>query len=331
MTILRAGILGCGDFANRHAQILTQLPEEVALVAFCDRNEWKARAFEEKYAPGQAQVYTSYRSMFNRAKLDFVVICLPPYGHTDEVELAAEHNIHVMIEKPIALTSEKGWQMVEAVEKANIKTQVGFMFRFGEAVEHLKQLTLQGNPIGLMSARYFCNALHAAWWRDKEKSGGQVLEQAIHLFDLMRYLIGEPVSVYSRQENLFHQEMEDYTIEDVSASVISFQHGGLGIVYATNGAIPGKWIHGDYHVVAKNLTVDFQNANNATFYYTDKPDQPPAPINSDRDFRLHQTQDFLNAIRTNGETRTPMREGAKTLDLVLAAVRSNQSRGEIRL
>ncbi len=330
--MIRAGILGCGDFANRHAQILTQLPQEVELVAFCDRNGWKTQAFQEKYAP-HAMTFTHHRQMFDHAHLDAVFICLPPHGHTDEVEQAAAHGIHILIEKPIALTSEQGWQMVEAAEKATIKTQVGFMFRFGEAVEHLKTLIEQGKTgtVGLMSARYFCNALHADWWRDKTKSGGQLLEQAIHLFDLMRYLLGDAVTVYSRQENLFHHAMPDYTIEDVSTSIISFANGGLGMVYATNGAIPGKWIHGDYQVVAQNLTAEFQSCNRATFYPTHQPDHPPTVIESERDFRMAQTLDFLTAIRTNGNTRTPIREGAKTLDLVLAAVQSNQQRGEIKL
>jgi predicted dehydrogenase len=332
MSILRAGILGCGDFANRHAEILTKLPEQVELVAFSDRNEWKAQEFAEKYTENRAAVFTDHHALLDQAKLDFLYICVPPYGHTDEVELAAEHGVHLLIEKPIALTSEKGWQMVEAAEKAGIKTQVGFMLRFGEAVEYLKKRLDSGEigSIGLMSGRYFCNSLHSNWWRMKDKSGGQLLEQAIHIYDLMRYLAGDAVAVYSRQENLFHQDTPDYTIEDVSASVISFKNGGLGVVYATNNAIPGRWIQ-DYRVVAQKMTVDFTNVNEAVFYPTEAPNQKPLKVTSERDFRLHQTLDLLNAIQTGGETRTPLREGAKSLDLVLGAVKSNEKRGEIAL
>jgi hypothetical protein len=69
----------------------------------------------------------------------------------------------------------------------------------------------------------------------------------------------------------------------------------------------------------------------ATFVFTAEPEREPLTIASDKDFRLAQTQDLLDAIRTGGETRTPLREGAKTLDLVLGAVRSNEQRGEIGL
>lgn len=331
MNPLRVGILGCGDFANKHAQIILDLKDEAQLVAFCDRNEWKARAFAQKYA-ADADVCTDYHVLFDQARLDMVIVVLPPYGHSDEVQRAADAGVHILMEKPIALTSEHAWQMVEAVEKAGVKSQVGFMFRFGEAIERFKAMQAAGQTgaIGLMTARYFCNALHAPWWRMRDKSGGQVVEQVVHVFDLLRYLMGDPVSVYSRQENLFHQDVPDYTIEDVSATIVGFNNGGLGVVYATNNAIPGKWIN-DYRVVAHHLVADFQNANNATFTQTGQPGNPIITVESARDVYRSLTLDLIQAIHTNGETRTPMREGAKSLDLVLAARRSAETRAEVAL
>jgi predicted dehydrogenase len=330
--MLRAGILGCGDFAGRHAAIIATLPERVLPVAFCDRNEWKARALRKKFAGGAGAVFTGHREMFEQARLDVVLICLPPYGHTDEVELAARHGVHFLIEKPIALNSEQAWRMVEVAEAARLKTQVGFMLRFGEAVERLHALQQSGRagPVALMSGRYFCNALHAPWWRQREKSGGQLLEQVIHILDLARYLGGEPRAVFSRQANLFHRDVPDYTSEDVSATLIHFANGGLGVIYATNNAIPGKWIH-DYRIVAKRLTADFKNANQATIVLTDDPTAPPIEVESSRDFRREQMIDLLDAIERGGDTRTPIREGAKTLDLALAACRSAAEGREVVL
>src|SRR5919106_4111518 len=201
MKRLHTAILGCGGFANRHAQNLIALSEEIELAAFCDHHDYNAREFSEKYTEGKASIFTDPQDMFEKAGLDLVVICLPPFAHTDEVELAAQHGVHILIEKPIALSSEHAWHMVQAAETTSIKTQVGFMFRFGTAIERLKGLMASGEigAAGLMSARYFCNSLHAPWWRDRSKSGGQLVEQVIHMVDLMRYLVGEPISVYSRQ------------------------------------------------------------------------------------------------------------------------------------
>jgi predicted dehydrogenase len=328
---LRVGILGCGGFAHVHAKIVTSLPEEAQLVAFSDRNDYKVQAFREQYAP-EAGTFTDHYQMFEQANLDLLISCLPPAGHTDEVQLAAQGGVHILIEKPIALDSDQAWAMVEATESAGVKTQVGFMFRFGEAVERFKTLQAEGKtgPVALMMGRYFCNALHAPWWRMKDKSGGQVVEQAIHLFDLVRYMAGDAVGVYSQQANLFHQDVPDYTSEDTSATVVRLKHGGMGMIGATNNAIPGKWIS-DYRLVAQRLTAEFANANNAVFTYTDQPDNPTETIESSKDFRLALMLDLINAIRTDGETRIPMREGALSLDLVLGAGRSSELRAEVAL
>jgi predicted dehydrogenase len=332
MKRLRTAILGCGGFARVHVKNLISLSDEIELTAFCDHHDDNACEFSKEYTAGKGSIFTDHREMFEKAGLDLVVICLPPFAHANEVEVAAQHGVHILIEKPIALSSEHAWQMVEAAENAHIKTQVGFMFRFGTAIERLKELITSSEvgPVGLMSARYFCNSLHAPWWRDRTKSGGQLVEQVIHMVDLMRYLMGDAISVYSRQENLFHREVQDYTVEDVSATVFGFQGGAIGVIYATNGAIPGKWIN-DYRFVAQRLTAEFSNANNALLHFTAETPVRTETIQSEKNIHLAELQDLLTAIRTDGQTRTPLREGAKSLDMALAATHSAETRQEVSL
>ncbi len=332
MPPLRTAILGCGGFTHRHAAILASLPEEVELVGFCNRTIAKAEAYARQYTGGRAPVFADHHAMLETLDLDLLVINLPPYAHTDAVELAAARGTHIFIEKPIALTSEKAWQMVECVERAGVKTQVGFQLRFGAAVEKVKALIASGQSglPGLMAARYFCNSLHSEWWRQRHLSGGQLVEQVIHMVDLMRYLMGEPVSVFSRQANLFHQHIPGYTVEDVSATTMTFPGGALGVIYATNGAIPNRWIN-DYRLVAGNLTVDFSDANHAVLTYTAQEGAPTETIASEQDMYRLEWLDLIAAIRTGGETRTPMREGARSLDLALAATRSATEGCEVKL
>ncbi len=332
MRKLRAGILGCGSIAHKHAEAALALGDQVELVAFCSRDESKAGAFAEQYTAGQGSVFTDYDAMFDQAQLDLVIICLPPFAHQDEVERAAAHGAHILIEKPIALDSEQAWRMVAAAEGAKIKTQVGFIYRFGEAVEQFKARLDGGaiGPVGLMAASYFCNSLHAPWWRDRAKSGGQLVEQLIHLFDLMRHLVGQPTYVYSRQADQFHRAVPGYSIEDVSATIVEFTNGALGVVYATNGAVPGQWVK-EWRVVTSELLAEFTNWNHATFISTDAPDRPPERVNSQRNVFYSQLQDLVTAIQMDGETRTPLREGARSLDLVLAAIQSNRTHAPVTL
>ncbi|MDI7277056.1 MAG: Gfo/Idh/MocA family oxidoreductase [Anaerolineae bacterium] len=328
---LRAGILGCGGIANRHAQVLAGLPE-VTLVAFCDQERTRAEDYSVKYAQGQAAAYQDYREMFDDAGLDLVYICLPPYAHAAEVAEAARRGVHVFIEKPIALDSQQAWRMVEAAESAGIRSQVGFMYRFGEAVERLKQAMEQGTagPPALMVGTYYCNHLHAPWWRDGSKSGGQVVEQIIHLFDLARYLLGEPRTVYARLANLFHRDVPGYTAEDVSGTIISFDSGALATIAATNNAIPGQWLC-RFDVVARHLTAFFSDVNRAVLVRTDQPGDPGETIASEKDVFLAESLDLIRAIRQGRPTRTPLREGALSLDLVLAAAYSAREGREVAL
>ena len=268
MKPLRTAIIGCGGIANAHAERLAGLAD-VQLVGFCDRVAERAMTFNQRYAGDQAQVYEDYERMYEALDLDLVYICLPPFAHDREVELACQRGIHFLIEKPIALTMELAESMATWVEESGVKAQVGFMYRHGEAVGWLKAHIQDADVAdrGFLTARYACNSLHSEWWRDRSKSGGQVVEQVIHLFDLARFLLGEPVRVYSMQENLFHRDVEDYTVEDASGTVVRFHSGSIGVFAATNGAIPNRWEY-DLRVVVPGLTADFENANQAVFHHT---------------------------------------------------------------
>ena len=134
---LRTAILGCGGFAHRHAQNINELPDDTRLVAFCDQVPGNAQLYSERYTNGKAPTYTDFHDMLDHEDLDLLVIALPPFAHTDEVEVAASRGVHLLMEKPIALSMDHAWRMVRAVEAAGVKTQVGFMWRFGEAIESI--------------------------------------------------------------------------------------------------------------------------------------------------------------------------------------------------
>jgi predicted dehydrogenase len=326
MADFRVGLIGCGGIAHMHATVLTGLKGRTQLVAFCDVAQERAEEYNQKYAAGKGAVYTDFNRMFEQEKLDIVYICLPPFAHSNEVEVAAAHGVHVFIEKPIALDMQVATRMVQAVEQSGIKSQVGFMNRFGEAVEQVKALIDSGEAgePGWALGTYKCNSLHGPWWRDKSKSGGQVVEQIIHTYDIIRYFLGEPKAVFCFADNLFHRDVPNYTSEDVSAASLKFQNGAVATVAGTNGGIPGKWL-ASYSLVCRNLTVDFIDANHATIYRTDRDPVEEIKVAGDRNVGLAETLDLLNAIESNGATRTPMSEGAKTLAMVLAVTKSGES------
>lgn len=322
MKALRTGIIGCGHFAHRHAERLAAL-EDVQVVGFCDRVIENATAFNHQFGAGKGQVYADYERMFDELGLDLVYICLPPYAHGNEVELACRHGVHFLIEKPIALTMDLAQAMAEQVKASGVKSQVGFMYRYGDAALWLKRYMQDAGTGGcaFLSARYACNALHSRWWRDRTKSGGQLVEQVIHLFDLARFFLGEPARVYSMQDNLFHRDVEDYTVEDASGTVVRFESGGMAVFAATNGAIPNRWDY-DVRVILPDLTADFEDANHAVFHHTRQEWPTTTTVAAEKDMHLAETLDLLAAIREDRPTAVPIEEGVRSLRLVLAAARS---------
>jgi predicted dehydrogenase len=211
-----------------------------------------------------------------------------------------------------------------------VKNQVGFMYRHGEAALWLKRYMAETGSAGqgFMMGRYACNALHRAWWRDRAKSGGQLVEQVIHIVDLARFYLGEAAEVYSVQDNLFHKKVADYTIEDVSVTIIRFQAGGIATISATNGAIPGRW-DCDWRLVLPELTADFQDANHAAFHQTSKPWTATTTVASEKDMLHAQALDLLAAIRDDRPTAAPIEEGVRSLALALAATQSAQTHAPV--
>lgn len=315
MKTLKTAIIGCGKIAKRHIETLT-VREDVRLVGFCDQILENAIAFDKSYGPGK--VFTDHAIMFEELDLDLVYICLPPYAHTNEVELACQYGIHFLIEKPIALSLDKAQQMAGHVAASGVKSQVGFMYRHGEAANWLKKYMGNSEPPskGFMSARYSCNALHRWWWRDKTKSGGQLVEQVIHLLDMTRFFFGEPSRVFSIQDNLFHQGVNDYSVEDVSVTTIRFKSGSIAVISATNGAIPNRWDY-DWRIVLPTITADFIDANQAIVHNTGLAWPSKMHLTAEKDLFLAQTEDLLSAILEDRPTAVPIEEGVRSLNLAL--------------
>jgi Predicted dehydrogenases and related proteins len=331
MKPLRTAILGCGHFARKHVVRLAAL-EEISLVGFCDELFESADTYNQEFAQGKGRVFTDYEQLFTELELDLAYICLPPFAHGNEVELACHYGVNLLIEKPIALNMDLARRMAKQVRESGIKCQVGFMYRFGKAALWLKNY-LQQRPSderAFMTARYACNSLHSWWWRDRAKSGGQLVEQVIHIIDLTRFFLGEPIKVYSMQDNLFHRSDGEYTSEDSSATVIRFDSGGMATISATNGAIPNRWDY-DWRFFSGDLTADFSDANHAVFHHTTEKELPETTIAAEDDLYLTETLDLLAAIREDRDPAVPIEEGVLSLKLALAAAQAAEQDAPVSL
>ena len=317
-------MLGCGGIAGRHAKAVSALGNRMELVACVGRDLERTTTFAAEHG---GEPFIDLDRMIDVQAPDLVVATLPPYARGGEIEHAASRGVDLLVEKPIALDMMSADRMVEAVESAGVVAAIGFMYRFGDAVRRWRELDT--GPAGLYVGGYYCNALHAHWWRKRALSGGQILEQAIHQIDLIRHLVGEPDSVYARYANLFHNSVADYDVEDVSATVFGWDDGRIASLSASNIAIPGVW-HKEWAVMAERMTGRFTSWNDAVLTRT-KGEIENETIAGGTDPFVAQLADIAAAIEERRQPHVPLAEGAATLRLALAASRSAKERREIRL
>jgi predicted dehydrogenase len=319
---LRVGIVGCGGIAVRHAQSIAALRERMSLVGCCGRELVRTQAFAAQHG---GRAFTDLDTMID-AGLDVAIVCLPPFAHTGEVERLAARGVHLLVEKPIALDQAAADAMIAAVTASGVTAAVGFMYRHGEAVKAWHAADT-GRP-GMMTAAFQCNHLHADWWREAAKSGGQILEQLIHLIDLVRHFMGEPDTVYARKARVIHDE-PGYDIEDVSAMIFGWDDGRIATLNANNIAVHGIW-HKEWALFAPKLTGRFAGWNEAEFRAADGTGEPRIVAGASDPFDA-QLADLANAIRDRRAPLVPLREGAATLRLALAARQAADEQREIRL
>jgi predicted dehydrogenase len=328
VTRLRTGLLGCGGIAARHAGAIAALPDDLQLVACCARDAGRASAFAAKHG---GTACTDFGRMLDEERLDLLIVAVPPYAHDGQVESAAAAGVHLLVEKPIALDMSRAERMVHAAREAGVVAACGFMYRFGDAVTRWQAARAAGQTgrVGLFVGQFHCNALHADWWRERAKSGGQMVEQLIHIVDLARCELGMPQRVYARAANLFHRGIDRYDVEDVSAIVLGYADGSVAVLNATNAAVPGTWDK-LWQIVGERMTGRFTGWNSATLTHT--AGEPRAErIETQTDVFIAQLRDVVDAIRTRRAPRVPLEDGASTLRIVLAARQSADESREVVL
>ncbi|MEI6520935.1 MAG: Gfo/Idh/MocA family oxidoreductase [bacterium] len=326
--MLKVGIIGAGYMGGVHSRNLQKI-DGVSIAAVCDTNLETAKQLNDQLN-GNATVFTDWNNMYDDAGLDAVYVCLPPFAHNGEVETAAEKGIHTFLEKPIAISTSSAQSMVDAIKKAGTISQVGYHQRFGGAVKKLKAMLKDGTTgkPTLYTASFICNSLHTPWWRDINKSGGQVFEQIIHNYDMAIYFMGLPDKVSAFTANVSHQNIPGYTVEDTSVSSILFKSGGLGNIVGSNNAIPMQWIS-KFSVICEKVTADFTSANDAVFTYVDGEKTETEIISATEDPYFGETANFIAAIRGEEKAVTPVECGLKTIEFVSAVMNSSNTGGTV--
>jgi myo-inositol 2-dehydrogenase / D-chiro-inositol 1-dehydrogenase len=224
---VRVGFIGCGGIAQGHLRALNEHPH-ARVAAVCDVNPEAVGRAAEKTG---AEPYADFRAMLARDDLDAAYLCLPPFAH-GEIDLAViERGLPFFVQKPVALDLKTAGAIAAAARRKGLLTCVGYQLRYSGSTEAARE-ALAGRTIGLANGYYWCGSGRSTghWLIQRSKSGGQLVEQATHTIDMLRYLIGEVQSVYALQDRRI---LTDTDCPDVNALALRFESGAVGTFTAT--------------------------------------------------------------------------------------------------
>ena len=275
MTI-RIGFCGTGGIAGEHLKNLQAL-DLAQVVALYDAAPDRAESARQMLAtqPSAAgktppTIYPGLQAMIGDAGLDALYVCLPPFVHGEPELQALDAGLALYVEKPVALSMDIARQVSQAAHRAGVITAVGYQLRYLPSVARARDL-LAGQPIGMLIGQYLTSLPSTPWWRVISQSGGQVVEQATHTVDMMRFLAGaEVTSVYAQYSLQILSDQPNLDIPDVSALIMRFANGVVGTLSAT--CLLGGGIGRDQHgvrVVGRDLLVHVAGSVPATARYAD--------------------------------------------------------------
>jgi predicted dehydrogenase len=224
--MVRVGIVGTGWIGQRHLESLAQM-DGVRVVGVCDIDRAKAEAQAGRWG---LPVFDDYSHMLAEAQPEAVVICTPPTVRLELVQAAAELGIHCFIEKPPAKTLAAAREVQAVLDASGVINSVGFMYRYCKAVDRLREL-IAGRRVALVHSRLLCalamDPNWPRWFFDKQRSGGPIIDQAIHSLDLSRYILGEVAEVAGFGGNLTVPKGGDFTVEDSHTLALRYSSGVL--------------------------------------------------------------------------------------------------------
>ncbi len=323
---IRVGLIGGGNISNTHASAVRAIPG-AQVVAVYGHDPQKVRTLSDE---SRATSYAELDAFLAHRPMELVIIGSPSGLHAEQGIAAARHGLHVLVEKPIDIKTERADALIAECSEAHVKLGVLFQDRCKPGSRKLKEL-IDERILGkllLVDAQmkwyrppeYFSGSSWRGTWA--LDGGGALINQCIHTVDLLLWLFGDVARVQARTSTMLH----DIEVEDTAVALLEFSSGALGVLQATTAAYPGYSrriavtgsegtviLEGDRVSAADlrqppvGLAIEDTLERNAA---------ASSPVVSD--FRAHQCviEDFIRAIEQDTTPVCDGREGRRSLELV---------------
>ncbi|MGD6818830.1 Gfo/Idh/MocA family protein [Metabacillus sp. 113a] len=336
MTKIRIGVIGCGSIArHRH------LPEYAAqaqteITAVCDVSEERANEIAALYG---AAAYTNYSDLLNSGKVDAVSVCTPNYLHAPISIDALKAGLHVLCEKPMATSREDAEAMIKAAKESGKKLMIAHNQRFAPSHQKAKKMIESGELGKVFSFRTaFGHPGPEAWsvdgkdswfFRKEEAFIGAMGDLGVHKSDLLRYLLGEEFTEAGAFVQTSAKTFAD--VDDNAVCVLKTASGTLGTLTASwsyTGKEDNSTILYCEHGIIRleddpihSMIVQYANGEIVKYEL--------GKIQSNEDGGQVSTgviDHFAECILENKEPLVTGEEGKKSLEVILAALKSSETK-----
>ncbi len=250
------GLLGCGFIGQVHSNAYLKIPYTCPspaalpeMIALCDQVGAEEKAKKFRYQG----CYTDWRRMVEDPRIMVIDNCTPDDTHCEPTVAAAENGKHVVCEKPMAMTAADAKRMVEAAEKAGVKSLCCHNYRFLPAVRLARELIEKGalgkiyhfrgqylQPYGHDPEEVIENAWYAAG-----TASGTLLGIGSHVIDMARFLVGEITSVsglvrtFNTSRKRASGEVEEVLADEGNIACVEFAGGAIGSI-ESSCVCPGR-------------------------------------------------------------------------------------------
>jgi len=318
MDKVKVGIIGCGGIGSWHLSHLVEFAD-VELVAFCDVIFSRAEDFVKRAGKGTA--YACFEEMLANETFDAIYVCVPPNCHGDIEMAVIDKNLPFLVEKPLALDMETANKILAAVEAKNLITQVGFQDRYLDLTDKIIDY-IKDKQVGLVSAAWVGGIPGVAWWRKMAESGGQIVEQNIHLYDMARFLFGDAESVYCAagkgivDPDSAEYNVPGYDVDDYSSGVVKFKNGVVANLFTACYTVNGGGMRSGMNIYCKDATIEYSLRSGVKYRDANVTEETARQA----DQGVTEDRVFLDSVKSGdgSANRSPYKDAIKSLELVVA-------------
>ena len=343
---MKYALIGCGRIATNHIKAV--INNKLEFVAVCDVLPQAMESLLAKHGlekDNSIARYTDYKQMIEENEIELISIATESGVHAEIALYCIDHGIHLIIEKPIAMSIADADEIIARSQAKGVKVSACHQNRFNISVQEMRK-ALEAGRFGKLSH----GSIHVRWnrnqsyyaqapWRGKWASdGGSLMNQCIHGIDLLRWMLGGEVEeVYGATRQQYHSYLE---AEDIGMAVVKFKNGTIGTIEGTVNVYPQN-LEETLYLFGEKGTVKLggKSCNNIDVWnFADETEEDQknkgleeATSNVYGNGHTSLFADVIDAIQKDREPYVSAVDGRNALEMVLSIYKSQKTGLPIKL